>query len=187
MAASFELPDRIEDEVVALRPLRPDDIAAYAASFVADPALGAALGRETDPTADDLADWPRRTIDAAAAGEFVELAIADPADNLLGSVVMHSPDHHHERIEIGFWLTPAARGRGLARRAVALAVDWAFTGLGMHRVEMTTLPELDRALALADRLGFRREGIMRERNFERGRRLDVVMLGLLREDWERRG
>lgn len=57
----------------------------------------------------------------------------------------------------------------------------------MHRVEMVTLPEFDRALALAKRLGFRREGVMRERNLERGRRLDTVMLAVLREEWQSRG
>jgi hypothetical protein len=40
------------------------------------------------------------------------------------------------------------------------------------------------ALALAAALGFAREGVMRSRNFERGRRVDVVMLGVLRDEWE---
>jgi RimJ/RimL family protein N-acetyltransferase len=66
---------------------------------------------------------------------------------------------------------------------VALCVDWAFGELDMHRVEMTTLPQFDRVLALADRLGFRQEGVMRERNLERGVRLDVVMLAMLQAEW----
>jgi RimJ/RimL family protein N-acetyltransferase len=48
---------------------------------------------------------------------------------------------------------------------------------------MTTLPDNAGALALASALGFEREGVMRSRNFERGRRVDVVMLGVLRDEW----
>jgi RimJ/RimL family protein N-acetyltransferase len=43
------------------------------------------------------------------------------------------------------------------------------------------------AWALAKRLGFREEGVLRERNFERGRRLDTIMLAVLRPDWEPAG
>jgi len=38
--------------------------------------------------------------------------------------------------------------------------------------------------ALAERLGFQREGLMRERNLERGRRLDVLWLAVIRRDWQ---
>ena len=49
---------------------------------------------------------------------------------------------------------------------------------------MTTLPDNAAALRLAEKIGFRREGVMRERNFERGARVDIVMLGLLARDWD---
>jgi ribosomal-protein-alanine N-acetyltransferase len=45
---------------------------------------------------------------------------------------------------------------------------------------MTTLPDNEGALALARKLGFTREGLLRQRNFERGRHVDIVMLAVLR-------
>jgi RimJ/RimL family protein N-acetyltransferase len=124
-------------------------------------------------------------VEGAAEGAYVDLAIVDPADEsvLLGGVILHSFDWRHMHTEVGFWLAPAARGAGVATEATALCVDWAFRELGMHRVEMTTLTGADRVLALADRLGFHREGVMRERNLERGRRLDIVMYAVLQEEW----
>ena len=162
-----------------LRPLAERDLAAYAAAFAAEP--------ETDPDADSLRRRPQLVAEGAAAGDFIELAIADPADDrLLGSVTLHSFSWRHQRAEVGFWLASGARGRGLATEAIGNAVDWAFAANDLHRVEMTTAPGLvheGKVMALAERLGFRREGLLRQRNFERGRRLDVIMLAVLHPDW----
>ena len=74
----------------------------------------------------------------------------------------------------------------MARRALTLALDWAFEELELARVEATTTPGNVPAQALARRLGFQREGVMRGRNLERNTRVDLVIFGLLRDDWKRR-
>jgi RimJ/RimL family protein N-acetyltransferase len=182
---AIDLPERIEGRCCVLRPFVDADLAAWAQAFRDDPELGPAVGFETDPTVETLAGRPAKNRDRAEAGEYVDLAIVDPVDEttLLGGVILHSFEWRHMHTEVGFWLVAGARGAGAATEATALCVDWAFRELGMHRVEMTTLTTSDRVLALADRLGFCREGVMRERNLERGRRLDIVMLAILQEDW----
>jgi RimJ/RimL family protein N-acetyltransferase len=49
---------------------------------------------------------------------------------------------------------------------------------------MTTTPENPAVPALAQRLGFTQEGVLRSRNVERGQRVDLVWFGLLREEWQ---
>jgi RimJ/RimL family protein N-acetyltransferase len=187
MARAIEVPALIEGSAVRLRSLRVADIPAYARAFVEDPGLGPAAGSETDPDEESLRDRPEQAARGATAGRFVELAIADAGDDrLLGSVTLHSFDWRHEHVEVGFWLVRGGRGRGAATEAVALAIEWAFAELGMHRIELITLPALrdfERVAELAARLGFQREGVMRERNLERGRRHDTAIFGLLRADW----
>ena len=184
MAPAIEVPERIEGARCALRPFSDADIPAWALAFRDDPELGAAVGMESDPDEDALASRPRENAEGAEAGQYLDLAIAGLDDDaLLGGVILHSFDWRHMHTEVGFWLAPAARGRGIATEAAALCVEWAFRRLDMHRVEMTTLPQFDRVLALAERLGFRQEGVMRERNLERGVRLDVVMLAVLQDEW----
>jgi RimJ/RimL family protein N-acetyltransferase len=184
----ISVPRRIEGAVVDLRPLERRDVAAYVGAFADDPDLGPAAGSERDPDEASLLERLERAPEAAQRGRHVELAIVERDDDrLLGTVVLHSFDWRHERVEVGLWLARDARGRGLATAAVASVLNWAFEELGMHRVEMITLPALrhvDHVLGLAERLGFRREGLMRERNFERGRRLDTLMLSVLRHEWE---
>ena len=172
----IELPERLEADDVVLRRLRPDDAPAYVAAFRADPELGRLLGMETDPDEARI----RERAEAAADAPFAELAIGE---DFAGTVILHSLDEHHRRCEVGFWLVPETRGRGLGSRAVALGVSWAFEALDLLRVEMTTTPDNAAVFALARRLGFTQEGVLRRRNVERGQRVDVVWFGVLREEW----
>ena len=186
MTRAIEVPERIAGDRVLLRPLEPGDARSWASAMVDDPNLGPAWGIERDPDEAQLLGRIERSAECPAEGRGVELAIADRASNaLLGTVILHSIDWRHERAEIGFWLTPGARGHGAAAEGVGLMVAWGFDDLGLHRIEMVTLPALPsfpRVLALAKRLGFRQEGVMRERNFERGVRRDAMMLARLRDD-----
>jgi ribosomal-protein-serine acetyltransferase len=70
---------------------------------------------------------------------------------------------------------------------VTLAISWAFDTYDLLRMEMTTTPDNPAVRALAQRLGFSQEGVLRARNVERGRRVDIVWFGLLREEWRRPG
>ena len=176
----IELPE-LSDAMVALRPLRPDDAVPYAAAFEADPQLGRLLGVEEDP---DVAAVRARAEQAAARahdGNEVELAIE--VDGFAGAATLHALDWRHRRGEVGFCLVPDARGRGLATRAMGLLIGWAFGALNLLRLEMTTTPNNAGAAAVAERLGFVREGVLRRRNVERGRRVDLVWFGLLQEEW----
>jgi len=179
----IDVPDTLTADGVVLRRLRADDAPAYAAAFRDDPELGRLLGMEEDPEEPGLRERAERLPALAAEGRMAELAIGEA---FAGTVTLHSFDEHHRRCEIGFWLVPAARGQGLGSAAVALAVSWAFDALDLLRVEMTTTPDNEAVVALARRLGFEREGVLRKRNVERGQRVDVVWFGVLREEWRPR-
>lgn len=180
----IELPDRLADDLVSLRPMLPSDAAAYAAAFRDDPDLGRLLGVDQDPDEQTVRERVSRQAQRADEGKGVELAIADPAnDAFWGSVILHTFDWQHRRCEVGFWVIPKARGQGVGSRAVALAVAWALGGLDLLRVEMTTTPENPAVPALARRLGFKQEGVLRSRDIERGQRVDIIWFGILREEW----
>jgi RimJ/RimL family protein N-acetyltransferase len=175
-----DTPERLEGEGIALRPLRTDDAPAHAAAFRDDPDLGRALGFPTDPDE----EWVRARVAGAAERDGFELAVTtDGSDELRGVVIVHHVEPDHGRAEVGFWLVREARGRGLGASAVALVVDWLFEEAGVRRVELSTTPDNRGAQAVAQRLGFTHEGVMRRRDIERGVEIDVVWFGLLREEW----
>jgi RimJ/RimL family protein N-acetyltransferase len=180
---SITLPGEVRHGSATLRPLCADDAVAYAAAFRDDPDLGRMLGIERDPDEDDVRTTAAQAAEKAADGRVVRLAIAGEDGGFAGEVVLHSFAPQHRRCEVGFWLVPAARGRGLGADALAATANWVFGELDYLRLEMTTTPDNPAVPALARRLGFTQEGVQRKRNVERGGRVDVVLFGLLREDW----
>jgi RimJ/RimL family protein N-acetyltransferase len=58
-------------------------------------------------------------------------------------------------------LVPMARGRGVMTRSVGLLAGWGLHGLGLARIEILTHAHNHRSVAVAQRAGFRREGLLR--------------------------
>lgn len=74
-----------------------------------------------------------------------------------------------------------ARGKGYVTRALTLLHDWGFSELGLDRCWAESYDEA-RTKTL-ERLGYKREGVLRKHVFRNGKRVDSVMLGLLKEEW----
>lgn len=75
------------------------------------------------------------------------------------------------------------QGQGYGREALALALDFAFDELNLHRVGLTVFAENQRAIRLYEQLGFVHEGTAREFFQRDGRRQDMHFYGLLRREW----
>jgi RimJ/RimL family protein N-acetyltransferase len=178
---SLPVPEGLERDGVALRRLRARDAHPFAAAFREDPALGERIGADEDPTENAVRRFIARQPGLRARGEFLGLAVSDETKRpFLGHVMLHTVAWRHKRAEVGYWLVPSARGRGIGPTAVSLLVDWAFATLELDRIEIATTPGNDAARKLAESLGFTPEGVMVARNLERGRRVDVLLLAKLR-------
>lgn len=176
-------PPVLFDDLVRVRPLREDDAPLYAAAFRDDPRLGLMAGFETDPDEESVRRKVPGIAEHAQLGSWVQLTIAAADDDrFLGDVILHHVDWRKEEAEIGFWLAPGARGGGRATRAVRLLLGWALRETALHRIVLRTLPENAPALALAERLGFTREGLIRECAIERGRRVSLEQWSMLATD-----
>lgn len=181
---SWTPPSRLVGDRVVLRPLAERDVGAYARWFSDDPQLGIQLGLDHDPDEAAVRALISGSAAREASGEGLTRAIADlDGDDLLGALMVHSVSWENARCEVGFVVAPHARGRGIAGEGVALVLDWVFSELRFARVELTTTPDNEAARRLALRLGFTLEGTLRSRDVERGRRVDIVWFGLLRDDW----
>jgi RimJ/RimL family protein N-acetyltransferase len=172
---------------VVVRALCEADVDRYVAAFDEGESLLNLLGWEQPPAAADVERWFAENWVEPPQLRAWELAIADARDDsFLGAVMFHSVHWRHRRAEVGFWVTREERGRGVGTAAIRLVLRWAFEDLGLERMEMTALPENEAVPRLADRLGFAFEGVQRRRNFERGRRVDILTWGLLRDESDAR-
>jgi RimJ/RimL family protein N-acetyltransferase len=179
---SLPVPEGLEREGIVLRRLRARDAGPFAAAFREDAQLGVVIGAEEDPTENGVRRFIARQPGLRARGEFLGLAVTDETKRpFFGHVMLHTLAWRHKRAEIGYWLIPAARGRGVGSTAVSLLVEWAFEELEFERIEITTAPDNGPARALATSLGFVEEGVMTGRNLVRGRRVDAMILARLRK------
>jgi ribosomal-protein-alanine N-acetyltransferase len=60
---------------------------------------------------------------------------------------------------VGYWIDRRVAGRGITPTAVAMACDYCFLTLGLHRIEVAIRPENAASLRVVDKLGFRPEGV----------------------------
>lgn len=102
---------------------------------------------------------------------------------IVGVVGFHSIDRQNASTTIGYWLAARHQGRGLMTAAVERLVTLAFEDWRLHRVELRAAPDNVRSRAIAERLGFRREGLLRaaERFGEEFR--DLVVYAVLADEW----
>lgn len=104
----------------------------------------------------------------------------------IGTVTLASLDLVNRRAEIGFALARSCWGCGYMKEALGAALEYAFSGLGLGRIEADVDPDNAASLGLLERLGFQREGYLRERWRVGGGVQDTVMLGLLQREWNAR-
>lgn len=80
---------------------------------------------------------------------------------------------------LGYWLAERHQGRGFMTRACRAYVDHAFGELGLNRVEIRAAAGNARSRAIAERLGFRLEGVLRDAEWLYDRFMDHAVYGLL--------
>jgi ribosomal-protein-alanine N-acetyltransferase len=165
-----------------LRPWLTTDVPALVAAW-RDPEMHRWMPEEMDPFE---AEQARAFIDEAAThlstGKSIALAIADEStDEAVGSVTLHvwGPRHWN----VGYWVATDQRRHGLASEAVTRLSRWAFAANpNLARLSLYILPGNKPSRKVAERAGFRREGLLRRWAEVNGEQLDWIMFSLIRED-----
>jgi RimJ/RimL family protein N-acetyltransferase len=90
------------------------------------------------------------------------------------------------RVELAYYLDPDHHGQGYGSEAASLLVQYAFEDLNVQRVEADVGAFNDASRGLLESLGFQREGARRNAAYYRGDYYDMLVYGLLREEWDGR-
>ncbi len=183
MPAFPDPPDPFSDGKVTLRLGAERDIPEILIAYQDDPQLHVQLGLERPPSGAELGRLAERAAIERATGARVTLTILEPdSDVCRGQIYTPEVDWRHTRAEIGMWLAPQVRGRGLASRALKLTSSWLLRSSGLERLQIVTEPDNEPMLATARAAGFAHEGILRGYTRERGTRVDCAILSLLPND-----
>lgn len=114
----------------------------------------------------------------------VQLAVtlADTG-TLIGNVGLRRDAPGEPVADTGYELDPRHWGHGYATEAARAMLDWGFGVWGLERVHAHCIAENTASAAVLRRLGMREEARLREHERFRGRAWDVLLFGMLREEW----
>jgi RimJ/RimL family protein N-acetyltransferase len=177
------LPEPLSDGSVALRFTAARDIPEMLIAYQNDPTLHLRMSRERPPSGAELGRELEEAERDRATGTRASLTLVEPpADDCRGIVSVHTIDWEQSRAELGIWVEPGRRGRGLGRRALRLVAPWLFAACGLERLELLTDPDNEAMLHAATAAGFLREGLLRAYRHDRNGRRDMVVLSLVPRD-----
>jgi RimJ/RimL family protein N-acetyltransferase len=191
MSAFFVLPEhltampRLEGTRVRLRGLEERDLGALFALY-SDPKVVRYGSHRAWHLESQAREYLERSQRGFADREFLQwgVALAD-GDRVVGTVTLFGFSKQHRRCELGYALAPGNWGRGYAREALSLALDFGFDVLHLYRVEADIDPRNVNSIHLVERLGFQREGLLRGRYHVGSEIQDSAFYGLLASDWRR--
>ncbi len=162
-----------------LRSVAPADARALDALIAADrERLARFMPWAAGQTIESTREFIVRSLQQEAADDgFQAVLVVD--GSIAGIAGYHRIDRANLSTTIGYWLASAYEGRGLMTAAVAALVDHAFRAWGLHRLELRIAPDNERSRAIAARLGFREEGVLREAERFGDEHRDLIMHSLL--------
>ncbi|MEV6843887.1 GNAT family protein [Actinoplanes sp. NPDC051411] len=175
----------------ALRPFTPADIAwVYAVSL--DPAVQKYVQIPMPYRVEDAEFFVREmAIGAWERRERAEFVIVAGAGNgtgvgeRLGRVGLGLDGNG--AAQVGYWMDPAARRRGLATRALRELCRWGFAELGLGLIEWRAEVGNVASRRVAEKAGFTVEAVLRRRLVHRGGRVDAWVGSMLPEDLDGAG
>jgi len=105
-------------------------------------------------------------------------------DRHIGNCGLHQIDYPNRCAQFEIMIGEKEEwDKGYASEASRLIIDYGFNQLGLHRISLQVYACNSRAQSVYEKLGFIREGILRESYFRDGRYCDTVMMGILRSEW----
>ncbi len=104
-------------------------------------------------------------------------------NKLIGSCGFNYWNRDHKRTEISYDLSKKYWGRGIMSQTVSAVLGFAFSRMELHRIEATVTPTNQASLHVLKKMGFQKEGVLREQKLLHGKFHDAIILSLLAKDY----
>jgi len=126
-----------------------------------------------------------RISNVSDSDDIIRFAIHSNTE-LIGFCMIAFIDKHNRSCKVGITIGEKQEwGQGLGREALEAMVAYCFSDLGMNRIGAEIFDFNARSLRLFSGQGFRQEGRIRQAIYKRGQFCDEIVMGLLRNEWER--
>ena len=102
-----------------------------------------------------------------------------------GRIGLHHIDHQNKSCAVGYWIAEAFSGKGIVTKACRGLITIAFETLGLNRIEIKCATGNQKSAAVAERLGFKKEGVLRQAEWVNDQPLGLNVYSLLRHEWKK--
>ena len=169
---------------IYLRPLTRADAVAFV-PWVNDPEVTRTLAigsRIMDVRAEEVLIEKTN----ASAHDVLFGIVVQRTEQLIGSIGLNQVDFRHRSASLGMMIgEKGVWGKGYGTEATRLVVQYAFGELHLNRVQLHVYEYNLRGIRVYEKVGFRREGVLRQEHGYDGRFWDTVVMAILREEWEK--
>jgi ribosomal-protein-alanine N-acetyltransferase len=176
-------PNPIESERLLVRLVAESDLPALL-EVNSNEEVTALLPYATWKSMSDAEDWLKRMEGIQATGLALQFVVVFKSTGMaIGTCLLFRFEEGSARAELGYVLGRAHWGQGFMQEALEALLGCAFRTMGLRRIEAEVDPRNRSSALLLQRLGFAKEGLLRERWVSKGETKDVEMHGLLRNEW----
>jgi len=166
-----------------LRPLNQKDQQAIL-GLRSNPLVSRYTGYKNWTALAQAAELIEKDIAAMTSGDYVRFGLVRrDNESLIGTCCLFHLDRQCRRAEIGYDLHPEEWGQGFMHESLEPLLGLGYTDMGLNRIEADVDPLNLASLKTLQRLGFRQEGLLRERWIVNGVKADTVILGMLHAEW----
>jgi ribosomal-protein-alanine N-acetyltransferase len=106
-------------------------------------------------------------------------------DRVIGGIGLKIDQHRLHIGEVGYFVERRHWGKGVAPQAVALMETIGFGTLGLERIELVTLKQNKKSIRVAEKCGYKKEGILRHKQYQDGRFYDAYLFAKIKPDWKK--
>lgn len=103
---------------------------------------------------------------------------------LIGEIGMYEWSHSLKLGKIGYWISHEFEGHGIMYKCFSRFIEFLFEKIGLNKLEIRYVPRNKRSARLPDLMGFKREGVLRQSFLLHGQLEDLIVSGLLRNEWQ---
>ncbi len=138
---------------------------------------------DTHTSLEDTDDYIENALDHYGMYDGLDVGIWYDSQ-FCGQVNFNSWSLRNYKADLGYWLLEPYQGKGIITQAVRAMLRYGFDVVGLHRIELLCAVENAPSRAVAERLNFTHEGIMRRGERIRHHYFDVHVYALLEDDWQ---
>ena len=141
-------------------------------------------------------DWVDKTTKPEHSQQFIRQALQEAHEQrsqslgifydgrIIGGIGMHEWHQPTRRAQVGYWITKEYEGKGIIYKCLSAFITYLFDKVGLNKIEIHFIPANTRSAKVAERLGCKVEGVIRQSVLRNGVPQDMVVAGVLRGEWK---